>query len=156
MTDTKAMPVGVSDERLAEMLADANKLSPNQRSVSMIGNDVVDLRSALSELQSLRARLSTIEAGPGAPSEAQVKALQTQLFRHREVQIDRAGLRSAMIDAKVCALSPIGGEAEPVAWRYCDHDINGDAWGWRYADRKPSSPHSEVEPLFAAPHGGVK
>lgn len=42
-------------------------------------------------------------------------------------------------------------EEAPVAWRVCNHDINGDPWPWSYQEQEPRPGYySEVEPLYSA------
>jgi hypothetical protein len=58
----------------------------------------------------------------------------------------------AAISAALAALP----QAEPVLWRYCNHDINGDPWPWSYTERRPEpGSYSEIEPLFASPTPAV-
>jgi len=145
MTDTKAMPVGVRDA-IADAIASADvgfsmnlvRLVDGVYTYTLKYSDGTEMefcddetddfdaqdrlyahvRNRKRQLQAdaVLAALSTIEAGPGAVSDAQVEAALTSWFGG-DIPFSYIGafhedMRAAL---KAAALSPIGGEAEPVA-----------------------------------------
>jgi len=139
MTDTKAMPVGVRVKDL-QWVSEAQYLVarlPELRvhyaleawedRATLTGTwfgrrdfPTIDEAKAAAQADFASRILSTIEAGPGGaePSEAQVldawHAGRMAIGKPwvTPTEVDLVGIRAAL---KAAALSPIGGEAEPVA-----------------------------------------
>jgi len=119
--DTKAMPVGVSDGDYAWGLllntarGICEKLESETASVTLL--DQMALREAVDRA----ARLSTIEAGPGEPMRLReiISECATALGNGAAIapscSIEFMAKLPEEIRLAVSRLSPIGGEAEPVA-----------------------------------------
>lgn len=78
--------MSISDERLAALLADANALIPNERRVTVSGSDVLDLRSALSELQTFRAA-AKVRANSDGDGAVRKVAVALDCLRHLDDEI---------------------------------------------------------------------
>jgi len=154
--DTKAMPVGVS-ELLPCPFCGSTDIDPEgwattggiagpacngcQASVGTALNGTAENIAAWNRrarYSHLPPALSTIEAGPGAPSLQSALRRAEAYANEYEFDSDEGSHtpndleRLLMLDmlnglfcdeAFVAALSPIGGEAEPVAWRDEGHNL---------------------------------
>jgi len=186
MTDTKAMPVGVSELLPCPFCGmhltirggvngygrcETADCWVNARAITVPSDDPTQVAA-----WNTRSRLSTIEAGPGEPTEARVDTTGFVRISSHDMTLILSGYEAALgwmirtepalseaqkgFDLARAALSPIGGEAEPVA--VTDADLRqwlgllGDIAIGEEPDEALEAITVKITAALAAPQGGVK
>lgn len=145
MTDISEL----TNERLAEQGVEVlRRLSRSNISLSdasFITQWATDVRATLRQSHS---------TGVVEPSDEFIDRLVVQLWRYREIDIDKGCLRMAVTDA--LRLSPVHKDGEAVAW-ICDgcgrlsKDPQGDLHALRVSGALSCCPERNLRPLYAHP-----